>query len=153
MNLINKLITEMFTCPHPLYKMSAVSLSYRTCIGRQKAKSDYGKLSYPECATCLYGKEIKRHFKGYKPIKNKIVRATKNVTGTRLSKGESLFSPHCIVKSQVSLDNAPDKNNRSKVLSKKSVNVNYGRGKLSEPEIKSKQTLDELIHRSKAISK
>jgi hypothetical protein len=115
MNLTNKLITDNFQCPNPIYSENNMKLPYSACINRQIHKSEYGKLSYPECASCLYGKEIRRYFKGYKPIKNKVVRANKNVTSTRLRKGESLFSPHCIVKS--------------------------------------KQTLDELIHRSKAISK
>jgi hypothetical protein len=101
------LITDSFQCPNPIFAENNMKLPYHTCINRQNKHTQYGTIEYPECASCLYGKEIKRHFKGYKPVKNQAVRVTritKNITGTRLKKGDSLYSPHCIVKSKQTLE-------------------------------------------------
>jgi len=62
----NSQLTDMFHCP--LWQLSKVKISFKTCINRQPAKTPYGTPLYDECILCATGKRIAKHFSKYIPI-------------------------------------------------------------------------------------
>ncbi len=88
------LITDTFKCPNPAFEASNMQLPYKVCIGRQIAKTPYGKLLYEPCVNCNDGKDIKKHFKDYKYVDKTVKINVRNATGKRVKKGESPYSRH-----------------------------------------------------------
>jgi len=120
-------ITDTFRCPK--YPELNTPVSYKFCINRQLTKLAGGGNQYLECVECVTGKQVTAHFKGYqlsvkkgvKPNWNTDVILIASNKKKRAKKGESLYSPFYVGKSQVSADN--------------SANIGMKLGKLSEPGI------------------